>query len=271
MSDSNEEVQGEGSSKDTKEDVEVFEVERVLKMRKYKGTTQYLIKWLGYSHEENTWEDADNLSCSKLIDDFHNQQNRKENAKRKSGSQASNRRSSRERRSSKSRKKDNDTISVSSGKSSDDEEQASRTTRRKSGTNDVPSLSNEGEEQSLGDGESEVADITSELMSLPKFDTFEDIKTLEVKLLERTMSDGKHYFIAEVADWINNSSKSQCLISIELAHTALQHLVAKFYEQSLVDNNNDNETNVECGDIADAVVEHTQNGTLDGAEVMVID
>jgi hypothetical protein len=48
-----------------------YEVEQVLDQRKRGRGIQYLIKWKGYGHEENTWEPASNLSHAKeLLDKF---------------------------------------------------------------------------------------------------------------------------------------------------------------------------------------------------------
>jgi ribosomal protein S18 acetylase RimI-like enzyme len=45
-----------------------WEVEKILKMRRRKGTKQYLLKWRGYT--EPTWEDASNLNCPELVAEF---------------------------------------------------------------------------------------------------------------------------------------------------------------------------------------------------------
>lgn len=31
---------------------------------------EFLIKWLGYEHRDNTWEPAENLNCDEAIADF---------------------------------------------------------------------------------------------------------------------------------------------------------------------------------------------------------
>lgn len=49
-----------------------YEVEEILDSRIYRNKFQYLVKWKGYSHEENTWEPESNLENSKnLITSFH--------------------------------------------------------------------------------------------------------------------------------------------------------------------------------------------------------
>ena len=53
------------------EEVEAdYEVERVLGRRQVKGRLQYLVKWLGYQEEDNTWEPVQNLSCQDKIQEF---------------------------------------------------------------------------------------------------------------------------------------------------------------------------------------------------------
>ena len=55
------------------EEEEEYIVEKVLNKRIYdSGKVEYLIKWKGYSHEENTWEPKEHIYCQNLIDDFEN-------------------------------------------------------------------------------------------------------------------------------------------------------------------------------------------------------
>jgi len=42
-----------------------YEVEAILDSRKRRKKIQYLVKWLGYGHEENTWEPIQNLKDAK--------------------------------------------------------------------------------------------------------------------------------------------------------------------------------------------------------------
>lgn len=48
-----------------------YEVESILEKRMRNDKVQYKVKWLGYSEDEATWEEASNLEgCKDLIDDF---------------------------------------------------------------------------------------------------------------------------------------------------------------------------------------------------------
>lgn len=55
---------------------EMYEVEYVADIRVLKCRRFYLIKWVGWPDEANTWESAINLSCHCLIKEFHEDFNR---------------------------------------------------------------------------------------------------------------------------------------------------------------------------------------------------
>ncbi len=74
----NEEVPDEDEVEEVEEEIEdeplprqslrntgVYEVERIIDKRKVKGKVQYLVKWTGYSHSDNTWEPKSNLKDAK--------------------------------------------------------------------------------------------------------------------------------------------------------------------------------------------------------------
>jgi len=52
------------------EPAEEFEVEEIVQKKVLKGKTQYLIKWKGYDHGDNTWEPEENLDCPAMIKEY---------------------------------------------------------------------------------------------------------------------------------------------------------------------------------------------------------
>jgi hypothetical protein len=48
------------------EDDNQYIIERILQHRSYKGRRQYLIRWLGYTMEDDTWEPASSIRAQAL-------------------------------------------------------------------------------------------------------------------------------------------------------------------------------------------------------------
>ncbi|XP_071479711.1 chromobox protein homolog 3-like [Diadema antillarum] len=77
------ENQEEEEGVEEEEEEEVYQVEKVVGKRVNKGVVEYLLKWKGYSDEENTWEPEEHLECPELIEAYNKKAAQEKAAKRK--------------------------------------------------------------------------------------------------------------------------------------------------------------------------------------------
>ncbi|KAJ3299536.1 hypothetical protein HK104_008511 [Borealophlyctis nickersoniae] len=77
------EEDGQEEDEDGSED-ELYEVEAILTHKKQKGKVLYLVKWLGYDENDNSWEPQENLvSAKELLDAYWDKQKELQESKKR--------------------------------------------------------------------------------------------------------------------------------------------------------------------------------------------
>jgi hypothetical protein len=49
----------------------IYQVERILRERTVRGQKQYLVRWEGYNHTEDSWQISEHFESQRPIDEFH--------------------------------------------------------------------------------------------------------------------------------------------------------------------------------------------------------
>ncbi|XP_037052349.1 chromobox protein homolog 3-like [Bradysia coprophila] len=195
-----------GSESSEKED---YIVEKILNRRVKNGRVEYFLKWKGFSHNDNTWEPEDNLTCPELIKAFEeNRQNdlrEKEkdgDKKKKDGDEPS---SSQKKKTATKRKNDSDDESVQSEKSSKTAKNSKKASSKKKDDSDED---DDDDKKSSGNG--------FQLGYSPE------------KILGASDSTGQLMFLIQ---W-KNVDKAE-LVPAKEANVKCPQLVIAFYEERL--------------------------------------
>lgn len=59
----------------------IYQVERILRERTVRGQKQYLVRWEGYDHTEDSWQLREHFNSIEPIEEFHRQEPRRPAAK----------------------------------------------------------------------------------------------------------------------------------------------------------------------------------------------
>ncbi|KAI3385971.1 hypothetical protein SNEBB_004499 [Seison nebaliae] len=62
---------------------EEYVVEKICGRRTKNGKTEYFLKWVGYTHNDNTWEPEENLGCPELVEEYEKESKLKTKEKKK--------------------------------------------------------------------------------------------------------------------------------------------------------------------------------------------
>lgn len=71
-------TESERSGAESELNEEEYVVEKIVDKRVTKGKIQYLLKWKGYTDDDNTWEPKENLDCPDLIEAFEEAERKKQ-------------------------------------------------------------------------------------------------------------------------------------------------------------------------------------------------
>ena len=59
------------TKEEAEDEEEEWDVEEILDSRWTKGQLEYLVKWLDFGPEDNSWQPATNLHCLEKVKEFH--------------------------------------------------------------------------------------------------------------------------------------------------------------------------------------------------------
>eukprot|EP00007_Cunea_sp_BSH-02190019_P008353 CAMPEP_0174241498 /NCGR_PEP_ID=MMETSP0417-20130205/23548_1 /TAXON_ID=242541 /ORGANISM="Mayorella sp, Strain BSH-02190019" /LENGTH=210 /DNA_ID=CAMNT_0015320745 /DNA_START=64 /DNA_END=693 /DNA_ORIENTATION=+ len=197
-------------------EAETFVVEKVVDKRTFKGELQYLLKWEGYSSDDNTWEPASGLNCPKLVAAFEKEHAKKTAAAKRSTTKAKSAATKsatvKRKNSTRARKATSAANSTTVGKS-----QGNKRAKRSR------SLSSSDEST-----DEEVEPVV--FSKLPTFDTHEAKKVIGAK---RVTDDKGEKHLQLLIEWKNDTENEGTFVPAVEAHLRIPQLVIDFYESRL--------------------------------------